>query len=925
MGDMRAAEELIHNPKQTIEQAGNAMKFSLKLVVAFGIIGVVTLFLLFSFISNFSTKHVGQVVKDTAFAPIDIVGARRTAQILSSTLFGGNDKSFFDINKVLTNLGEEERLTFLQNDKSISVKEFTEAQNSGSTSGMKIVIGSIKLNVPQNISESTSPETIKFIKDLEAAIKVNDLFAHEARLFRSPAAKKLYSKNKIKLFRWEKGAEDINSYSDNMKSVYEQVKDTNQTKTDLEDVDESGKKLDSVTTELLGEELLRGQKNVAIKTADIAWDKQTNEQTLKIFASKATPTEFMIASYCTAKSYVKNYDTIVTQKLSNSQRSGLKLLSSEDQEMVGKVRPKAVSSEAQQMEFFEDSRSYLQAINADVTNRRPVLNESQLAYQDPRLIKAVMQGIVDVFENPFSDGGLAKTVMKILLGYGSGGISGAIKDGIIDSALSLIDTFTPDEVIKYVVDKLYPMVCKTLTNPDSLIANVLKAMFPDVAGQVGQVAILDKTREVLIANNAYTLLYQLGLEQPSSIFSQPTEEFMKFMYRTQKTIEYAALDDGAELVSKQFQGISAFGNDLARAMGGRPTSIPEQVAFRKDKKERDYAILKNKPISYRLFSLNNQFSPVSIVAARSPKSIGGGTKRFQTQLASIFSPVNSFSGSINLAMSSAIGDKNVAHASSTNDKYDKTVQFGYSVAELKIINEDISYWPKQNREYVEQNLSGLEEKYGDCFSKPMEELLINEETNMFIETGKCTPEKLDGVTHPDALHYRVYLADKVEEESLKDLETVTQDSSSTTDTNPEIGNPSVGDIKNLAQQLLDNPNVTYPYTDTKGVNVRQVLEGVAKNGMGLVNSPDVDFNEVIVSAKMLQALVDYAKDHKIGLNALTNADHSSTSNHYKGIAIDIACTPSLDIEAFEAIVSKYGGTNNGETCPADRHWHYDFK
>jgi hypothetical protein len=95
--------------------------------------------------------------------------------------------------------------------------------------------------------------------------------------------------------------------------------------------------------------------------------------------------------------------------------------------------------------------------------------------------------------------------------------------------------------------------------------------------------------------------------------------------------------------------------------------------------------------------------------------------------------------------------------------------------------------------------------------------------------------------------------------------------------------------------------------------------------MGLVNSPDVTFKEVPVSAKLLQALVEYAKTHKIGLNALTNADHSSTSNHYKGIAIDIACTPALDRTAFEAIAAKYGGANNGEVCPDDRHWHYDFK
>lgn len=133
-----------------------------------------------------------------------------------------------------------------------------------------------------------------------------------------------------------------------------------------------------------------------------------------------------------------------------------------------------------------------------------------------------------------------------------------------------------------------------------------------------------------------------------------------------------------------------------------------------------------------------------------------------------------------------------------------------------------------------------------------------------------------------------------------------------------------GNAKELAQQLLDNPNVTYPYVDTKGVTAKDVLEEVVSTGKGIVNSPDVSKTSVAVSENLLKALVEYAKDHKIGLNPITNADHSSTSNHYKGTAVDIACDPALDRGAFDAIAEKYGGKNNGEVCPGDSHWHYDF-
>ncbi len=135
-----------------------------------------------------------------------------------------------------------------------------------------------------------------------------------------------------------------------------------------------------------------------------------------------------------------------------------------------------------------------------------------------------------------------------------------------------------------------------------------------------------------------------------------------------------------------------------------------------------------------------------------------------------------------------------------------------------------------------------------------------------------------------------------------------------------------GDAQQLAQQLLDNPNVTYSYADqVDGTTVEDVLKQIVKTGEGIVNSPDVSFRSVPVSTKLLKTLVEYAQSHKIDLTALTNADHSSTSNHYKGLAVDIGCSPPLDVAAFNKIASKYGGSNNGETCPGgDSHWHYDF-
>ena len=117
----------------------------------------------------------------------------------------------------------------------MTVEEFSSSSQGGS--GSTLHIGTYNLTVPANIASGTDPQTIQFVKDLELAMKGTNLLANEGRPFRSPAAKKLYKQNGINLFRWEKEAKDVKSYSDNMKSLYDQVKDTKQSALKLEDVD----------------------------------------------------------------------------------------------------------------------------------------------------------------------------------------------------------------------------------------------------------------------------------------------------------------------------------------------------------------------------------------------------------------------------------------------------------------------------------------------------------------------------------------------------------------------------------------------------------------------------------------------------------------------------------------------------------------
>jgi hypothetical protein len=70
---------------------------------------------------------------------------------------------------------------------------------------------------------------------------------------------------------------------------------------------------------------------------------------------------------------------------------------------------------------------------------------------------------------------------------------------------------------------------------------------------------------------------------------------------------------------------------------------------------------------------------------------------------------------------------------------------------------------------------------------------------------------------------------------------------------------------------------------------------------------------------MMQALVEIANKGPVMINALTGGDHSSTSNHYTGNAVDLDIGVG-DAEQIASIAGEYGGVRNSETS----HIHLDF-
>jgi len=130
-----------------------------------------------------------------------------------------------------------------------------------------------------------------------------------------------------------------------------------------------------------------------------------------------------------------------------------------------------------------------------------------------------------------------------------------------------------------------------------------------------------------------------------------------------------------------------------------------------------------------------------------------------------------------------------------------------------------------------------------------------------------------------------------------------------------------GSTQELAQQMLDNANITY-WTNN-GVNTKDIVVAMSQGKKAYTTSPEAPSKEVDINTNILKFILEAAESGKVMVNALTDKDHSSTSNHYKGLAVDLDKNPgntSVPLEKLNEVAEKYGGKKNSET----NHHHYDF-
>lgn len=124
----------------------------------------------------------------------------------------------------------------------------------------------------------------------------------------------------------------------------------------------------------------------------------------------------------------------------------------------------------------------------------------------------------------------------------------------------------------------------------------------------------------------------------------------------------------------------------------------------------------------------------------------------------------------------------------------------------------------------------------------------------------------------------------------------------------------------LAKQILESPHAKMTFVASVGGTARPGLEAIAQGKKAPVAAPESSVRSTDVSENLLRALAAMVKRGGVAINCITNGDHVTNSNHYRGRAVDIDLTSPLGAAAIEVIANQHQGRRNFETT----HIHIDF-
>jgi hypothetical protein len=345
--------------------------------------------------------------------------------------------------------------------------------------------------------------------------------------------------------------------------------------------------------------------------------------------------------------------------------------------------------------------------------------------------------------------------------------------------------------------------------------------------------------------------------------------------------KYDALEAGGEITASEFNQGGYTDDGQSYGLGGKLLTNQEQSdATEAYLQQQDYDQTHSSLVS-RVASVDNPSSLVSRFAMAMPSSWSG----LSSSIAQIFTnPFHGFSFIFHP----------VAAATNTGSINAFGVPRSGYTANDPAFTADPSIYTPQFCQQLQKNWQA---------SKTQDSVTG---TDQYSTTNPCLLEQVAVETASSAFS---------QDDSLDDG--TSSDSSGSDSTNDQ----------QLAQQILNNPNISYPLdASSSNGSTKQVLQTIASGQAAPVTCTDGSTQGVTsttVDPNILQFILELGNKTKVGVNAITDKCHTTGSNHYQGKAVDFECKGiPFDVNSADVIAKKYGLSRNSETCDANSHWHY---
>ncbi len=343
-------------------------------------------------------------------------------------------------------------------------------------------------------------------------------------------------------------------------------------------------------------------------------------------------------------------------------------------------------------------------------------------------------------------------------------------------------------------------------------------------------------------------------------------------------------------------------NDLAAAFGAVPLSPGASVILKNTDDTLDRQDFQSKSVAYRLFNTRDSRSLAGRLIDQQDLTVTPNMENVASDLAGIFKTAITIPGTL-LA--------GTAHADPiTPYNYHGLEKVGFSASELGDSRFDN---PFKNACYVvgcsSAHISGIlndpakSQTYIDraqkCFG-----VNITDDGGMWNIDSKTQAVNFDDTSYPtndckssslDWLRIRFWLLDTPTLEGWLCGEDLDQQScqdlglGNTSNVNSTV-NPAAGTAQQIAQQILNNPNVTYEC----GSSAQDDIKLAAQGKPGTAGAP--------ISKAILQLIATIGQSHKVCVSALESygQGHTTGSYHYTGDAVDFGNLDGVSITGRNA-------------------------